>query len=373
MNIVEVNDRATRKAFLDLPRRLYKDDPNWVCPLDNDIEAVFDPNLNNFFEHGKAIRWILRDDAGNTIGRIGAFINDLKAHKYAVPTGGCGFFECIDDQQAANLLFDTAKKWLHEHGMQAMEGPINFGENDMWWGLLVEGFVFPYYGMNYNHAYYQTLFEKYGFEKSYEQISNKVDLLVPFPDRFYKIAKWVSQKPGYRFESLDTHQFDKYANDFMEIYNDAWEGFDGFTPITAATTRESFRKMKPIMEPRMIWFAYVNDEPASLLVCVPDANELIRGLNGKLNLLGKLKFLYNKHIVKNTRMRAIVFGTKKKFQKHGLESATFISIGGYVLPLNRYTELELSWVGDFNKEMISIHEATGAKFSKRHITYVYKF
>src|SRR4249919_3640008 len=117
MNIVEVKDRATRKAFLDLPRRLYKEDPNWVCPLDNDIEAVFDPNLNNFFEHGKATRWILRDDAGNTIGRIGAFINDLKAHKYTVPTGGCGFFECIDDQRAANLLFDTAKKWLYEHGM----------------------------------------------------------------------------------------------------------------------------------------------------------------------------------------------------------------------------------------------------------------
>ena len=131
--------------------------------------------------------------------------------------------------------------------------------------------------------------------------------------------------------------------------------------------------MKPIMEPQMIWFAYVNDEPASLLVCVPDANELISGLNGKLDLVGKIKFGYNKYVKKNKRMRAIIFGTKRKFQKHGLESATFISIGGYVLPLKRYEQLELSWVGDFNKEMISIHEATGAKFSKKHVTYNYTF
>lgn len=373
MKIIEVSDQKTKKAFLDLPRRLYQDDPIWVCPLDNDIEDVFNSGLNNFFKHGSATRWILNDESGKIIGRIGAFINEKKAYKFEVPTGGCGFFECMNDQAAAKLLFDTAKNWLRERGMKAMEGPVNFGENDMWWGLLVEGFSSPYYGMNYNPPYYQQLFENYGFIKSYEQISNKVNLLVPFPERFYKIAKWVSQKPAYRFESLDIRRFDKYSSDFMEIYNDAWEGFEGFSPITADTIRESFRKMKPIMEPRMIWFAYVNDEPASMLVAVPDANELIRGLNGKLNLLGKLKFLYNKYVKKNKRMRAIIFGTKKKFQKHGLESATFISIGGYVLPLNRYEELELSWVGDFNKEMISIHEATGAKFSKKHITYQYRF
>ena len=373
MHIVEVTDKATTRAFLDLPRRLYKNDPNWVCPLDVDIEAVFDPQLNNFFKHGSATRWILKDEKGFTIGRIAAFVNDLKANKFSLPTGGCGFFECINAQAAADILFDTAKQWLQQKGMMAMEGPINFGENDMWWGLLVEGFIPPYYGMNYNHDYYQALFEKYGFKKSYEQISNTVNLLVPFPERFYKIAKWVKGKAGYRFEHLDVNRFDKYAADFMEIYNDAWEGFEGFTPITADTIQESFRKMKPIMEPQMIWFAYVNDEPASLLVCVPDANELISGLNGKLDLVGKMKFGYNKYVKKNKRMRAIIFGTKRKFQKHGLESATFISIGGYVLPLKRYEQLELSWVGDFNKEMISIHEATGAKFSKKHVTYNYTF
>src|ERR1700749_1875087 len=127
MTITEVKTKADKKAFLDVARIIYKNDANWVCPLDNDIEAVFAPAKNNFHNHGKAPRWILRDDAGQLIGRIAAFINNEKAYHYEQPTGGCGFFECIDDKNAAFLLFDTAKEWLKANGMQAMDGPINFG------------------------------------------------------------------------------------------------------------------------------------------------------------------------------------------------------------------------------------------------------
>jgi hypothetical protein len=369
MQIIEVNNSQTKKSFLDVARQLYKDDPNWICPLDNDIESVFDPAKNHYHQHGKCIRWILKDSANNTIGRIAAFINEKKAYSYEQPTGGCGFFECIDNQDAADLLFDTAKQWLIANGMKAMDGPINFGENDMWWGLLVEGFLMPYYGMNYHLPYYKRLFERYGFEPSYTQMSNRIDLLKPFPERFMKIAEWVSKKPGYTFEHLDKNRFEKYALDFKEIYNDAWKDFENFTPISDIAIRETFEKIKIIMDEHLIWFAYVNGEPASLVVIVPDTNELIYNLNGKLNLLGKLKFMINKYSKKNKRMRAIILGTKGKFQKHGLESALIIKLGEYVLPLNQYQELELSWVGDFNAKMIALHEATGATFSKRHITY----
>ena len=124
MVITEVTDKATRKAFLDTARIIYKNDDNWVCPLDNDIEAVFDPKKNNFFQFGKCIHWILKDDEGNLIGRVAAFINDKKAYNYEQPTGGMGFFECIDNQEAAFKLFDTAKAWLQQNGMQAMDGPM---------------------------------------------------------------------------------------------------------------------------------------------------------------------------------------------------------------------------------------------------------
>jgi hypothetical protein len=372
MTIIEVNSTKTKKDFLDVARIIYKTDPNWVCPLDKDIDAIFDPQKNSFHSHGKAIRWILVDDDQKLIGRVAAFYNEKKAFAFEQPTGGVGFIECIDDNKAFKLLFDTAKEWLKEHDMQAMEGPINFGENDTYWGLLLEGFTHPSYGMNYHKPYYQNHFKSYGFVTEYEQLTNHLNLNKPFPDRFTKIANWVRQKPGYSFEFLDPKKIDKYAKDFIEIYNDGWKDFNHFVPIKEETIKESFEQMKQIMDPKLIWFAYVNNEPASFVVILPDANQMIKPLNGKLDLIGKLKFLYYRWKGVN-RMRAVVMGTKQKFQKHGLESAIFIILKEYVIPKNQYLELELSWVGDFNDKMLAIHEATGSVFAKRHATMIHVF
>jgi hypothetical protein len=372
MTITEVANKATNKAFLDVARTIYKDDKIWVCPLDNDIEAVFDPAKNNFHHNGRCTRWVLSNKNGRHIGRIAAFINHKKAGNYEQPTGGIGFFECINNEEAAFLLFDTAKKWLTENDMQAMDGPINFGENDNFWGLLVEGFTPPSYGMNYNHAYYQSLFEHYGFKTLYAQITNHLDILKPFPERFYKIAKWVTKKPGYEFKHLKAKEIEKFAADFMEIYNDAWRDFENFVPINNTTILESFKKMKPLMDENLIWFAYINGEPASFLIVLPDANPMIKPLKGKLDLIGKLIFVYKKW-KGVSRLRAIVMGTKQKYQNHGLESALFITLGEYVLPLNQYSELELSWVGDFNEKMIAMHKAMGGIFGKKHLTMRYIF
>lgn len=367
MIITEVTTSKHRKEFLDCAREIYKNDPYWVCPLDENIEAVFNPLKNNFHQHGHCTRWILHSDSGKLIGRIGAFINNKKAYQYEQPTGGIGFFECINDQQAANLLFDTAKNWLQKLGMQAMDGPINFGENDSFWGLLVEGFTSPSFGMNYHLPYYHQLFESYGFKTLYQQITNHLDINKPFPERFSKIAQWVAAKPGYRFEHLTVAGFDKFAADFIEIYNDAWRDFESFVPIRKETVMESFNKMKPIMDEKLIWFAYINDQPASFVVILPDANEFIKPLKGKLGLLQKIQFAYYRWKGAR-RMRAVVMGTKKSFQNHGLESAIFIKLKEYVLPLKQYEELELSWVGDFNDKMLALHDATGSVFGKRHLT-----
>ncbi len=144
----------------------------------------------------------MTDDKGQLIGRVAAFINTKKAYNYDQPTGGMGFFECINNEKAAFLLFDTARDWLSANGMKAMDGPINFGENDSFWGLLADGFMPPSYGMNYNPPYYVAFFEKYGFKTLYEQITNHVDINRPFPERFTKIAQWVAAKPGYEFKSF---------------------------------------------------------------------------------------------------------------------------------------------------------------------------
>jgi len=374
MHIQEVSHKAQVDAFHQLPFFIYANDPQWVCPLLNNIESVFDPKRNNFFSFGSCTRWILVDEQGKTIGRIAAFVNEKKAFKESVPTGGCGFFECIDDQSAANMLFDQARTWLKSKGMEAMNGPINFGENDMWWGLLVDGFSAPFYGMNYNPPYYKKLFEQYGFVTRYEQISNRIDVPRGLPEKVMKISKWVIERRGFTFRHLNTSNLAGFSKDFKEIYNDAWKDFENFTPVTDLTIQETLQKVKPIMDPQLIWFAYSSDnEPLAFVMILPDTNELIRGLNGKLNLLGKLRFVWNKLTVKHKRMRAVIMGTKEKYRNQGLESCLFMKLQEYAHTLGHYQELELSWVGDFNNKMLALHEGIGAVYAKKHTTYLYHF
>lgn len=151
MQIIEVTDKSLEKDFIRINGLMNRDNPKYIRPLDNEVRDVFNPKKNKAFKFGTAQRWILMDDSGNHIGRIAAFTNSKYINKGdSYPVGGCGFFDCIDDQPAANLLFDTAKKWLQKNGMEAMDGPINFGERDKWWGLMVEGFdEEPMYGISF--------------------------------------------------------------------------------------------------------------------------------------------------------------------------------------------------------------------------------
>ena len=368
MTAIEVNDKKTRKEFLSFPRSLYKNDPNFISPLDNDIEAIFDPSKNHFHNTGICNRWILKRGA-ETVGRIAAFINFEKNKNPYFIIGGIGFFDCINDEAAAFVLFDTAKKWLIENNAKAMDGPVNFGENDKYWGLLVEGFIPPGVGMNYNPNYYQSFFENYGFKPQYDQYTNVIHVTKPFPDRFTKIADWIASKPEYSFVHFEMKNFEKFAKDFREIYNDAWSEFPDFTPIKLDTIRQSFKELKPIVDEKIIWFTYYNQEPIAFILAVPDINVLLKKFNGKLNLLNKIRFLWLKRTTTIHRVRFIVMGCKKKFQNKGIESGMIRKLQLEVIPRNTITQAELAWVGDFNKKMLALHEATGAVREKVHRTY----
>jgi hypothetical protein len=149
-----VSSTKDKRKLLELPVWLYREDKNWIRPLDADIERVFDAEANKLFRSGACIRWLLLDDKGKVCGRVAAFYDGRSARKNKQPTGGMGFFECIEDQQAAFTLFDACKKWLQEQGMEAMDGPVNFGDRNTWWGLLTDGFYEPIYGMGYHKRYY---------------------------------------------------------------------------------------------------------------------------------------------------------------------------------------------------------------------------
>jgi GNAT superfamily N-acetyltransferase len=370
MQLIEVKDKRTAREFLDVAKELYRYDPVWVCPLDQDIKKIFNPDQNAFYREGNAIRWILKDDHGKLIGRIAAFYNKKKAFLYKQPTGGAGFFECIDDQEAADLLFNSAQKWLQSQGMEAMDAPVNFGENDNFWGLLVEGYTHPAYGMAYNFPYYQKLFENWGFKKYFTQITKHLDLTVPFPDRFWKIAEWVNKRGGFTFRHFTYKEADKFIHDIKSVYDQAWVNHEHFIPLDIEVLKEGLESAKPILEEDFIWFVYHDEEPVAFYVMFPDINMILRHFKGNLTLWNKLRFLYYKKTKEINRIRQTMMGVIPKYQGAGLESAIFWHLREPVLEKRPHIkEMELSWVGDFNPKMLAIQEAVNAKPGKIHITY----
>jgi hypothetical protein len=375
MKITGVSDRKTRKKFLDTARLIYKDDDVWVCPPDNDIEAIFDPAKNPYFRHGEAARWILRDDYGKPAGRIAAFINNDLAWTYEQPTGGVGFFECINDTEAAFMLFDTAREWLQERKMEAMDGPINFGETDKYWGLLIGGFTHPSYEVPYNPPYYRDLFESYGFGIYYTMEGFHIDITKPFSERYRRIAEWVEKKPGYKFRHFKWSWQEQFVKDFVEVYNEAWASFkqDNFEPLETDYINAVLKKGKPVIEEEFLWIAYFEDKPIAIVSAYPDINQILKHLNGKLNIFSMLKFLYLKKRKTITRIKGLLMGVVPKYQGLGIESAFFLNFQRVFLKKPQYKEIEFSWVADFNPKMRRTFVSTGGFPAKKYATMRYLF
>lgn len=375
MQIIEVDRKQWQREFLLFPTRLYRNDPSYIRPLDKDIEDVFNPKKNKLFQDGEACRWILQNDKGETIGTVAAFYNRRLALKdNEQPTGGMGFFHCINNQQAANLLFDTCRQWLAERGMEAMDGPINFGTRDRWWGCLVEGFTEPNYCMPYNYAYYRELFEAYGFQEYFRQYTYYRWLPDPLIPKVMDKALRIYHDPDYSFDHLRLSNLEKYAEDFRSIYNRAWAKHSGVEAMSQVQAMSIMRQLRPLMDPEIILFAYYKGEPVAFFIMLPEMNQIVKHLHGRLDWWGKLKFFWYRRVVGIRKIFGVVFGVVPEHQGKGVEAAivyyysTFAHQPGY-----RYKEMEMNWIGDFNPKMMRVAEDVGGRLYKTHITYRYLF
>ncbi|MCE1197578.1 MAG: GNAT family N-acetyltransferase [Marinilabiliales bacterium] len=368
MKITEVRDKASRKAFHRTAHLIYKDDPEWIAPLEAMVDSTFDPARNVFFKHGEGTRWVLTSEEGVPMGRVAAFIDYHKCHTFRQPTGGMGYFECVDDHEAAFLLFDTAKAWLMARGMEAMDGPVNFGENMLNWGLLVKGFVKQGFGMPYHKPYYLPLFESYGFKVYFEQYTYHLDRSKPFPERFWKIAEWVANRPNFRFEHARFDKMEQHIREFLHVYEEAWASHDNHQEPDLDDIRGMMRIARIIADEKFIWFAYHNDEPVLFFGMIPDWNQLLAKINGKLNLLNLIKLYVHLKRKTITRTRILVMGVVPKFQGTGLESAVFYHLDKIMKQKPWYKEVELSWVGDFNPKMVAMYVSVGGVHTKTHYT-----
>jgi hypothetical protein len=371
MQVIEVKDKQQKKEFVELPVKLYKVEKYWIRPLDKDVEEVFDTQKNKYFRHGECIRWILKNSKGETIGRVAAFIDRKTANTTGQPTGGMGFFECINDKVAAFLLFDTCKAWLKEKGMEAMDGPINFGDRDKWWGLLIEGFdIEPNYCMPYTHKYYIDLFEEYGFQEYFKQYTYGRKVLGALPDKFQEKADRIGRNPDYSFRHIDKKQLGKYAEDFRVVYNKAWVKHSGVKEMPKAQAMSIMKKIKPVMDDQLLWFAYYKNEPVGFFIMLPELNQIFKHLNGKFNIFRKLQFLYHKWRKTCRKCFGVAFGIVPEHQGKGVEGAIVIAFTKICwAPGFQYVDFEMNWIGDFNPKMMHVAESVGGVPVKTHRTY----
>ena len=371
MQMHEVTSEQDKQRFLQVAIDSYKNDQEWIRPLDKDIEEVFNPEKNKFFKRGECKRWLLLDDNGKAIGRIAAFVN--KSYKQEQPTGGIGFFECIDDKETAHFMFDFCKKWLQERGMEAMDGPINFGERERWWGLLVEGFTAPLYGMNYHHPYYQNLFESYGFEVYFGQLCYGMPVDTTLGDKFYNRHAEVEKDPNFKAIRIQKNNLEKFAKDFTIIYNKAWAGHGGGKEIEERAVNKMFKTMKAAMDEDISWFTYYKDEPIAFWINLPDLNQFFGKMNGKFGMLQKLQFLWLKNFGKCDRFVGLVFGVVPEYQGKGIDAFMIIEAAKIIQTKRRYQRYEMQWIGDFNPKMVNIAESLGTTVTRRLATYRYLF
>ncbi|WP_343612046.1 hypothetical protein [Chryseobacterium oranimense] len=369
--VEEVQNENQKKEFLEFPARLYRQDKNYIRPRNQDIEEIFDPEKNKSFQNGECTRFLFKNKQNETVGKVAVFISGLYEQKQ--PTGGIGFFDCINDQETADFIFDHCKIWLQKRGMEAMDGPINFGERDKFWGLLTEGFEEPLFGMNYNFPYYKQLFENYGFKLYFEQLCFSRPIFADVSRIFTLMHTKHSRNPAISARPMKKNALSKFAKDFTEIYNQAWAAHGEGKQLEEAKVLKMFNTMKPIINEHISWFVYENEKPIAMWMNLPDVNQWFKYLNGKFGVLEKLKFLWIKQFVRNEKMVGLVFGVVPEWQKKGIDGYMIWEGTQHLRKHTGFKTTELQWIGDFNPKMIKIAESLDTTVTRKLVTYRYLF
>lgn len=361
-----VSTKTDLHDFIKLPWKIYAGDSNWVPPLIVDMKKILDKKKNPFFEHSDAELFLARRN-GEPVGRIAAIFNNNHNQIHNERIGFFGFFESVNDPAVAAELMQTAEKWVNERGATHLRGPMNFSTNDTC-GLLIEGFDSPpVILMTYNPAYYVQLFEVCGLKKIKELYAYYYHRDMPIPERFAALAQRTLADPCITFRSLNMNDFDNEVKRVQTIYNDAWQNNWGFVPMTEAELTHMAKELKQIVDPDMVYFAEVDGEIAGFSLALPDYNEILKDLNGRLLPFGIFKLLWNRKNIK--RVRVITLGVRKKFQnKRGLAPAFYYET--YRRGIKKGYELgEFSWILEDNLLMNRALEGLGAKLYKKYAIY----
>lgn len=363
VEIVPVDSRKRLKQFIMLPWKLYRNDPNWVPPLILDMKNLLNKKKNPFFLHSEADYFLAVRD-GEVVGRIAAILNNNHNAYHNEKTGFFGFFECIDDTEIAAALLQTAEQWVRARSQERIRGPMNFSTNDTC-GLLIEGFdTPPFILMPHNPPYYKDLLEQAGYEKVQDLLAYRMYKEQGMNPRIRKIAQLAREHEGVTVRTLNMKRFDEELERVKRIYNDAWSRNWGFVPLTDAEINHLAKELKPVIDPDLVLFAEIDGEAVAFSLALPDYNQVLIRLNGRLLPFGIFKLLYYRR--KIDAVRVFTLGVMQKYQKSRgigplLYEETFVrgTAKGY-----RWGEF--SWILESNKLMNSALQLMGAQIYKRY-------
>jgi hypothetical protein len=365
LHIEEVRNQQDLMTFIRFPWKIYPGDRYWVPPLIKDQLQKFNPK-HPFRSHSEMILF-LAYQGKEVAGRIAGIIDQSFIEFHQEKTGYFGFFESIQDSEVTGLLLSGVKDWLRGHGMEKMIGPMNPSTNDEC-GLLIEGFdSSPCLMMPYNPSYYPSLLEGFGLTKAMDLYAYWLDQSFFLFDRLDRITESLKKRePQLWVRALNLRDFDHELRIIKEIYNQAWSKNWGFVPMTEAEIDDLAKNLKPLVVSDLVLFGYWDDEPVGFSVSLPDYNEVLKRLNGRLGLLGLLKFFYFSKKIRTVRI--MLLGVKHAFQKRGVEGLLYYET--FKRGINKgYFRGECSWILEDNLLMQRGLEAMGGKRYKTYRVY----
>src|ERR1039458_6009622 len=363
IEIVVVEGGSELKEFIDFPWSLYAEYPRWVPPLKKEVSRLLDPRRHPFWSSAER-RLFLARRGSQVVGRIAGLIDHRYNEFHGEQMGIWGFFECADDPAAAATLFSAVETWARRKGMTFVRGPLNPSTNYEV-GLLVEGFDYPpVLMMPYNPPYYSRLVESCGFAKEKDLLAFLIDGDYRLPEWMDRLAERTAKKKGIHIRRFRPKEEDAEFILIKEIFNDSWSGNWGFVPLTDNEMRDIQKSVKPFADPDLVFFIYHDSEPAAACVILPDINPMLKRLNGRIGLMGLLKFLLYRREIKGLRL--VLFGIKEKYRQLGLPMLAFHHIYEIARKKKKFQYLEMGWTLEDNESINSLAEEAGAKPYKKY-------
>lgn len=364
-----VETESDKNKFIEFPYKFYANDKNWVEPLRFDVKNNLNVKKNPFYQHSKIKLWLARKN-GEIAGRIAGIINDNHNEFHKDKIGFFGFFECVNDKKVSRLLFDKASEFLKENGMDTIRGPVTPSINDEV-GLLIDSFDKPpVMLMTYNPKYYIDLIEDYGFKKANDLLALWIDKDVVKDEKMMskldRLGDLILKKENLTVRKVNMKDFANEVQKVRGIFNNAWEKNWGFVPMTEDEFKFIAGNLKLAVDPVYVEFIEKDGEPIGFSLALPDINQAIKGLNGKLFPFGLFKFLANKK--KIDQLRVIIMGVKKEYQKKGIDAIFYRNI---IREANKrgIKGAEISWVLEDNLAMKQTAEKLGARVYKTYRIY----